>query len=200
MVVGDVTTGTEVLVIGGGPAGYTAAIRAGQLDLDVTLVERDAMGGVCLNHGCIPSKALISATNVAERAREGEHIGIHAEPAVDMSATVDWKDGIVSALTDGVERLCRANGVTVMEGTARFDGPDSVRVSHGGEGQGAETVEFEHCVIATGSRPTSIPGFDFADEAVISSREALAMETVPDELVVVGAGYIGMELSGVFEK
>jgi len=101
MVVGDVTTGTDVLVIGAGPAGYVAAIRAGQLDLDVTLVEKDAYGGTCLNHGCIPSKAMISATNVAHEAGHGEEMGIHADPAVDLSQMVNWKDGVVDQLTGG---------------------------------------------------------------------------------------------------
>ncbi|AGB14823.1 dihydrolipoamide dehydrogenase [Halovivax ruber XH-70] len=200
MVVGDVTTGTDVLVIGGGPAGYAAAIRAGQLDLDVTLVEKDAYGGTCLNHGCIPSKALITATDVAHEARHAEEMGIHADPAVDMAGMVDWKDGVVDQLTSGVEKLCKANGVSLMEGTAKFADENSVRVSHGGEGQGSESVDFEHAIVATGSRPIQIPGFDFADEPVLSSKDALSLESVPESLVIVGAGYIGMELAGVYAK
>jgi dihydrolipoamide dehydrogenase len=200
MVVGDIATGTEVLVIGGGPGGYTAAIRAGQLDLDVTLVEAEAYGGTCLNHGCIPSKALVSAADLAHRAGAAEHMGIHADPAVDMSATVDWKDGVVDQLTGGVEKLCKGNGVELIEGRAEFVEPGRARVVHGGDGQGSETVEFEHAILATGSRPVEIPGFDFADEPILDSRQALALEAVPDRLAVVGAGYIGMELSTVFAK
>ena len=200
MVVGDVTTGTDVLVIGAGPAGYVAAIRAGQLDLDVTLVEKEAYGGTCLNHGCIPSKALITATDVAHEARHAEEMGIHADPAIDLAGMVDWKDGVVSQLTGGVEKLCKANGVSLMEGTATFADENSVRISHGGEGQGSESVTFENAIIATGSRPIQIPGFDFADEPVLSSRDALSLESVPESLVVVGAGYIGMELASVFAK
>ncbi|MFC4989023.1 dihydrolipoyl dehydrogenase [Saliphagus infecundisoli] len=200
MVVGDVTTGTDVLVIGGGPAGYTAAIRAGQLDLDVTLVEREAYGGTCLNHGCIPSKALITASDLAYEAGHAEEMGIHADPAIDLSGMVNWKDGVVDQLTGGVEKLCKANGVDLMEGTARFADEGTVRVSHDGDGQGSESVSFEHAIVATGSRPVEIPNFAFDDEPVLDSRQALALDSVPDSLVVVGAGYIGMELAGVFAK
>jgi dihydrolipoamide dehydrogenase len=200
MVVGDVTTGTEVLVIGGGPGGYVAAIRAAQRGLDTTLVERDAYGGACLNRGCIPSKALIEVAELAHGAGEGTEMGIHADPAVDLSATQSWKDGIVEQMTGGVEKLCKANGVNLVEGTARFADENTVRVSHGGEGQGAETVEFEHAVVATGSRPIEIPNFDFADDPVLDSAAALTLDSVPDRLCVVGAGYIGMELSTMFAK
>ena len=200
MVVGDVTTGTDVLIIGAGPAGYVAAIRAGQLDLDVTLVEKEAYGGTCLNHGCIPSKALITATDVAHDARNAEAMGIHADPAIDLAGMVDWKDGVVDQLTSGVEKLCKANQVNLLEGTATFTDEHTARVSHSGEGQGSETLEFEHAVVATGSRPIEIPNFEFGDEPVLNSRQALALDSVPDSLVVVGAGYIGMELASVFAK
>jgi len=200
MVVGDVSTGTEVLVIGGGPAGYTAAIRAGQLDLDVTLVEKAEYGGTCLNDGCIPSKALITATDLADRAGDAEHMGIHADPAVDLEAMMGWKDGVVDQLTGGVEKLCKANGVNLIEGTATFAGEGRARVAHGGEGQGSETIEFEHAIVATGSRPMSLPGFDFDDDPILDASQALALESVPDSMLVVGAGYIGMELAGVYAK
>ena len=200
MVVGDVTTGTDVLIVGAGPAGYVAAIRAGQLDLDVTLVEKDAYGGTCLNHGCIPSKALITATDIAHDARHAEAMGVHADPAIDLSGMVDWKDGVVDQLTSGVEKLCKANQVNLLEGTATFVDEHTARVSHSGEGQGSETLEFEHAIVATGSRPIEIPNFDFDDEPVLDSRQALALESVPDSMVVVGAGYIGMELASVYAK
>ncbi|MXV62557.1 dihydrolipoyl dehydrogenase [Natronorubrum sp. JWXQ-INN-674] len=200
MVVGDVTTGTDVLIIGAGPAGYVAAIRAGQLDLDVTLVEKDAYGGTCLNHGCIPSKALITATDIAYEAGNAEEMGIHANPAIDLAGMVDWKDGVVDQLTSGVEKLCKANQVNLLEGTATFADENTVRVSHSGEGQGSETLEFENAIIATGSRPIEIPNFEYGDEPVLNSRQALALDTVPDSMVVVGGGYIGMELASVYAK
>jgi len=200
MVVGDISTGTDLLVVGAGPGGYVAAIRAGQLDLDVTLVDEDAWGGTCLNYGCIPSKALVTATGLADDAANAEHMGVHADPAVDMSQTVAWKDDVVDQLTGGVEKLCKANGVNLLEGRAEFVDEKSARLVHSGDGQGSETIEFEHAIVATGSRPIEIPGFAFDDEPILDSRQALAVESVPEELVVVGAGYIGMELSTVFAK
>ncbi|MDZ7702399.1 MAG: dihydrolipoyl dehydrogenase [Halobacteriales archaeon] len=200
MVVGDIASGTEVLVIGGGPGGYVAAIRAGQLGLDVTLVESDDIGGVCLNRGCIPSKALISASDVAHEAATAEELGITADPTVDLGKMVEWKQGVVDTLTGGVEGLLEANGVTVMHGRAEFADEGKARVVSGGEGEGAETVEFEHAIVATGSRPIEIPGFEYGDGPVIDAAAALELEAVPDRLVVVGAGYIGMELSTVFAK
>ena len=200
MVVGDVTTGTDVLVIGGGPGGYVAAIRAADLGLDVTIVEMESYGGTCLNHGCIPSKAFISATDLAHDAREAERMGVYADPAVDIQEMVSWKDRLVRRLTNGVESLCETAGATLQTGRAEFASETTARIVSAGEGQGAETVEFEHAVIATGSRPIEIPNFSFDEERILSSRGALALETVPDSLVVVGAGYIGMELATVFQK
>ncbi|WP_313692572.1 dihydrolipoyl dehydrogenase [Halorarum halobium] len=200
MVVGDISTGTDVAVIGAGPGGYVAAIRAAQEGLDTTLIERDAYGGVCLNHGCIPSKAFIHGADVAHEAGNAEEMGIHADPAVDVAQMQEWKSGVVDQLTGGVEKLCKANGVNLIEGTATFADENKLRVAHGGEGQGSESIEFEHAIVATGSRPIQIPGFDFSDDQVLSSRDVLAMDAVPDRLVVVGAGYIGMELSTMLAK
>ncbi len=200
MVVGDVTTGTELLVVGGGIGGYSAAIRAAQHDVDVTLVEKGAFGGTCLNYGCIPSKAYITAAGLAHRVGHAEEMGIHADPAVDLAGMRDWKDGVVSQLTGGVRKLCEGNGVTVVDGTASFVDEHKARVAHSGEGQGSETIEFEHAIVATGSRPMEIPGFEFDGENVLSSRDVLELDSVPDRMVVIGGGYIGMELSMVFAK
>jgi len=200
MVVGDVSTGTELAVIGAGTGGYVAAIRAGQLGMDVTLFEDDAVGGTCLNYGCIPSKALITATDVAHEAGNAEEMGVYADPEVAVDEMVEWKNGVVSQLTGGVEKLCKANGVEVVEGRAEFQDEHTLRVAHGGQGQGSETYEFEHAIIATGSRPIEIPGFEFDGDHVLSSRHALDFAGEPDSVVVVGAGYIGMELSMVLAK
>jgi dihydrolipoamide dehydrogenase len=197
---GDIATATDLLVIGAGPGGYVAAIRGAQKGLDTTLVEKDAYGGACLNRGCIPSKAFIHGADVVHDAATAEDLGIHADPAVDMSRMQAWKSGVVDQLTSGVEKLCKANGVSLLEGTASFEDEHTARIAHGGEGQGMETVEFEHAVVATGSRPIQVPGFDFADEPVLSSEDLLEMESLPDRLVVVGAGYIGMELSTMLTK
>ena len=200
MVVGDIPTGTELLVIGGGPGGYAAAIRGGQLGLDVTLVEADAYGGTCLNEGCIPSKALAHASSLAHAVEHAESMGIHARADVDFRELVGWKDGVVDRLPGGVATLCEANGVTLLKGRAEFADGDTVRVAHGGEGQGSESVEFDHAVVATGSRPIEVSGFDTDDERILSSGDALSLETLPESLCVVGGGYIGMELSTVFAK
>ncbi|GAA0268500.1 dihydrolipoyl dehydrogenase [Halobacterium noricense] len=197
---GDIATGTDVLVVGGGPGGYVAAIRAAQHDLDTTLVERDAYGGTCLNYGCIPSKAFITATDLAHDAGNAEAMGVSANPEIDVAAMADWKDDVVDQLTGGVEKLCKANGVNLVDGTAAFEDEHTARIAHDGSGQGMETIEFEHAIVATGSRPIEVPGFEYADDPVWSSRDALATDELPEEIVVVGAGYIGMELSTTFAK
>jgi len=200
MVVGDISTGTELLVIGGGPGGYAAAIRGGQLGLDVTLVEADAYGGTCLNAGCIPSKALIHVSDLAHEVENAEGMGLHARADVDMEALVGWKDGVVDQLTGGVEKLCKANGVNLIAGRAEFVDDSTARVVHGGEGQGSESINFERAVVATGSRPIELPGLPFDGESILSSRDVLALESLPDSMVVVGGGYIGMELSTALAK
>ncbi len=197
MVVGDLTTGTELLVIGGGPGGYVAAIRGAQLGMDVMLVEMEEYGGTCLNHGCIPSKALVSATDLAHRAGRAERMGVFADPAVDLQGMIEWKDSLVDRLTTGIESLCKNAGVTPIEGRAEFAGQNTARIV---QDEGTESVEFEHAVVATGSRPTEIAGFSFEEDQIIPSREALALESVPERMVVVGAGYIGMELATVYQK
>ena len=190
-------TRTGVLVVGGGPGGYVAAIRASQLGREVTLVEKDAVGGVCLNHGCIPSKALVTGADLATTAGNAEELGIDADLTVDLGRMVEWKDGVVERLTGGVERLCRANGVEFVAGRAEFVDSGTVAI-HGDDA--LDRIGFEEAVIATGSRPMTVPRFDFAADPVWSSRDALAATSVPDRLLVVGAGYIGMELSTVYAK
>lgn len=190
---------TDVLVIGGGPAGYVAAIRAGQLGQDVTLVDRSGVGGTCLNHGCIPSKALIDAADDVHSVRNGEDRGIDADVDVDFEGLVDWKDRVVRRLTKGVEKLCKANGVTLRGGTARLVSEHRAEIWPDEDGD-AETVAFDHAVVATGSRPIELPGFSFDEDPILDAKAALDLDTLPDELVVVGAGYIGMELSTMFAK
>ncbi|MDS0300701.1 dihydrolipoyl dehydrogenase [Halogeometricum sp. S1BR25-6] len=188
---------TELLVVGAGPGGYVAAIRAGQLGLDVILVEKEAVGGTCLNYGCIPSKALISAADTAHDAAGAENRGVRADPEVHLEDTVEWKDGVVDRLTGGVEQLCEAAGATVVEGVAEFvDGTTATVRTDDGEAE----LSFEYAVVATGSRPVELPGFAFDDDPILDSRGALALEEAPDSLLVVGGGYIGMELAGVYAK
>ncbi len=199
MVVGSVSRGCQVVVIGGGPGGYVAAIRLAQLGKDVIVVEkRGRMGGVCLNEGCIPSKALIHATDVAYEAGHAQEMGVTVEGvSVDLAKMVQWKDGIVDRLTGGVSFLFEKNGVEVVAGEARFIDDRRLAVS---TDDGVVELEFEQAVIATGSSPMALPGFDVDGETVIGPREALSLQEIPERLLVIGAGYIGLELGTVFRK
>jgi dihydrolipoamide dehydrogenase len=190
---------TELVVVGAGPGGYSAAIRATQRGLDATLVERDAYGGTCLNHGCIPSKAFLSTTQLAEEARSASARGVEADVSTDLERMAAWKERVVRQLSGGVEALCRSNGVSLVEGAAEFVDATELRVR---DAAGAETdrIAFDTAVVATGSRPATRPGFGFEAERVLSSRDALALTETPERLAVVGAGYVGMELATVFSR
>ena len=198
---------TTLLIIGGGPGGYVAAIRAAQLGVATTLVEGDTPGGTCLNIGCIPSKALIHAADAFDGVRRatmgspGSTMGIRAEAAsIDLHATQAWKDGVVAKLTGGVGALLRKAGVQVMAGWATVVDGKTVDVAMAGQ----ETVRLhcEHLLLATGSEPTELPHLPFSAPGgrVISSTGALALTAVPRQLVVVGAGYIGLELGMAWRK
>jgi dihydrolipoamide dehydrogenase len=190
----------KVLIIGGGPGGYVAAIRAGQLGLDTILVEADRLGGTCLNVGCIPSKALIHAAEAAHALREPQAlnaIGLSiGRPELDFAKTIGWKDSIVARLTGGVGALLKKAKVRTLLGSAAIvDGKTVIARADTGESR----IEAEHLVIATGSEPVELPALPFGGD-VLSSTEALALTEVPGSLVVVGAGYIGLELGIAFAK
>lgn len=192
---------TKLLVIGGGPGGYVAAIRAGQLGVPTVLVEGAQLGGTCLNIGCIPSKALIHAAHAFEQARhqvKGSPLGIRVqEPSIDIAQTVHWKDGIVQRLTGGVGALLRKAGVQVLAGWAHIDDGKTVTVQpHQGD---PLRVHCEHLLLATGSEPVELPSMPFGG-AIWSSTEALSPDALPKRLVVVGAGYIGLELGMAYRK
>jgi dihydrolipoamide dehydrogenase len=199
MVVGSVSRGCQVVVIGAGPGGYVAAIRLAQLGKDVILVEKEPrLGGVCLNVGCIPSKALIHVADLAHEVLGAKDMGLTVSSlAVDLPKTVQWKDGIVDRLTSGVAYLCEKNGVEVVHGSAELVSDRSLVVS---SDDGRVEIEFEQAVIATGSRPMALSGFPYDSEKVIGSTEALSLQAVPERLVVIGAGYIGLELGSVYAK
>lgn len=190
----------DAIVIGGGPGGYTAAIRLAQLGKRVLCVERESLGGVCLNWGCIPSKALISAAGMVERIREAGAMGIDAgEPVVDFARTQAWKEGIVARLTGSVGTLIRGNGGEVAYGNARVLGPELVEV-RGADGATERYRARDAVVIATGARLASLPGFEPDGARVITAREAVSLTEVPRSLLVVGGGVIGMELGMMYQK
>src|SRR3954447_3021249 len=179
----------QVVVLGGGPGGYTAAFRAADLGLKTILVERyDKLGGVCLNVGCIPSKALLHIARVISEARESAELGVRfGEPQVDLDALRGWKQSVVDKLTGGLAGLARQRKVEVIQGTGRFTGPHSLDVD------GTE-VTFDHAIIATGSSAIPLPGVEGMD-----STDALLLERVPERLLVIGGGIIGLEMAMVYD-
>jgi dihydrolipoamide dehydrogenase len=195
------TQTTKLLVIGGGPGGYVAAIRAGQLGVPTMLVEGDRLGGTCLNIGCIPSKALIHVADEfakASRFAAGSPLGIRAgAPAIDLAQAHRWKQGVVTRLTGGVGALLKKQGVQVVKGWARILDGKTVEVApHEGE---PLRIQCEHLLLATGSEPVQLPQLPFGGP-VISSTEALDLDPRPGHLVIVGAGYIGLELGIAWRK
>lgn len=188
------------LVIGAGTGGYPCAIRLGQLGVDTMLVEKAQPGGVCLNVGCIPSKALISATKLAHKASHAKGMGItFGPPEIDMKQMQTWKAGIVKKLTGGVSQLVKANGAEYRQATAEFIGPGRVRLTYA-DGRPEDIVEAKHVVIATGSLPIVIPGFTIDQKRIVDSTGALDLDTIPKEMIVIGGGYIGLELGQTFQR
>jgi len=195
---------TTLLIIGGGPGGYVAAIRAAQLGIATTLVEGEQLGGTCLNIGCIPSKAMIHAAEAYHQAHHfmgDSTLGIHVESArIDIAQTVRWKDGIVARLTGGVGALLKKHGVRVVKGWATIVDGKTVDVATPGKSDAAPMrIHGEHLLLATGSVELGLPGMPFGGR-VISSTQALSPDSIPKRLVVVGAGYIGLELGLVYRK
>src|SRR5215831_704041 len=193
------TVKTQALVIGAGPGGYPCAIRLGQLKVPTIVVEKYKPGGVCLNVGCIPSKALINAAKLFDKMRHGADMGLLVDNArVDMGRLVDWKDDVVGKLTGGVKQLLKANGAEYRQGEVRLVSKNEVEVR---DPKGASYhIQARSIVIATGSRPIEIPGFKVDEKRILSSTGALALREVPGRLVVIGGGYIGLELGMMYAK
>ncbi len=191
----------EILVIGGGPGGYSAAIRASQLGKRVILIEKDQLGGVCLNRGCIPSKALLHAAEVYDHTRNltQENIGIiSSSVSLDFTKVQDWKKGIIDRLNQGVGQLISSNQIDCIQGSARFISPDTVIVLNE-VGTEVERVSFDHCILAVGSVPMELKSFPFGGR-IFSSTELLNLPHLPNRLIVIGGGYIGTELGQAFAK
>jgi len=188
----------DALVIGSGPGGYVCGIRLAQLGLRTAVVEQDRLGGVCLNVGCVPSKALITASKLYQRVQHAGAMGIHADGArIDWDATQAWKRGITDKLSGGIGALLKANKVDHVKGSARLLAPAKVGVT-GADGSTRE-IEAAHIVVATGSSPVQIPGFPFGGR-IVDSTAALALAEIPKRLAVVGGGYIGLEMGGVYAR
>jgi len=199
MVVGSMTVETDVVIIGAGPGGYVAAIRAAQLGFDVILIdENKKLGGVCLNHGCIPTKALITASNYYNKLKELFEMGVVVKDySFDVKKMYEWKDGIITKFTKGIADLCEKYGIEVIEGRAFFENANTVHI----EGKSDVTaIKFKNAIIATGSSAIQIPNFAYDKKFILSSNEALSLADIPKKLVVIGGGYIGTEMGTVYGK
>jgi dihydrolipoamide dehydrogenase len=184
----------DVLILGAGSGGYACALRAAQLGLSVGLVEKGNLGGTCLHVGCIPTKALLHAAEVADQTRESEQFGVRASlEGIDMAGVNAYKDGVVSRLFKGLTGLVKGRGITVIEGAGRLTGPREVTV-------GDTAYTGRHVVLASGSYPRTLPGLEIDGERVITSEQALRLETVPSSVVVLGGGVIGCEFASVWRS
>ncbi len=194
----DADLHAEVLVLGAGPGGYTAAFRAADLGKKVVLVERyPTLGGVCLNVGCIPSKALLHAAKVIADAADMAHHGISfGAPKVDLDGLRKFKDGVVAKLTKGLASLAKARKVTLVQGKAQFASPHSLEVE---TKEGRKVVSFDHCIIAAGSQSARIPGLPYDDPRLMDSTGALELKEVPKRLLIIGGGIIGLEMATVYD-
>jgi dihydrolipoamide dehydrogenase len=190
----------DAIVIGGGPGGYPCAIRLAQLKQKVLCIEKDEVGGVCLNWGCVPSKAVIATSHTFDKVKAGQSYGLFVDNLrIDANKLQDWKEGIVKKLTGGIRTLFRGNGVELLYGDARITGPRTVTVKTR-EGT-TETVEASKAiVVATGSSTIEIPSFKFDGKKVIGAKEAVSLREIPKRLLVIGGGIIGMELGGAYQR
>lgn len=190
----------DVIVIGAGPGGYVAAIRSAQLGLKTAVVERESLGGVCLNVGCIPSKAMISASHFYTRMQHDAAtmgLKITGSVQVEMKQLQTWKQSVVAKMTGGVQQLLKGNGVTILQGEAQFKSTTDLEVK---SSSGTQIFKSKNFIVATGSRPIEIPGFNFDEKDILSSTGALALDQLPKRLVVIGGGYIGLEIGTFMSK
>ena len=182
----------DVLILGAGSGGYACGLRAAQLGLSVGLVEKGPVGGTCLHVGCIPTKALLHAAEVADSARDSAQFGIRATlDGIDMAGVNAYKDGVVSRLHKGLTGLIKSRGITVIEGTGRLTGPNAVTVD-------GATYTGKHVVLASGSYSKTLPGLEIDGERVITSEHALELDRVPASVIVLGGGVIGCEFASVW--
>ena len=197
-VLANAASESDVVIIGSGPAGYVCAIRLAQLGKKVTVIEKALVGGVCLNVGCIPSKALIHAGTTFEKIAHSDAMGVTVTGAkLDFKKLMSWKGEVVQKLTSGVSQLLKANGCTVILGDAKFLSANEISIQ---SENSQKTIRFKTAVIATGSRPAQIPGFEIDQKLVLDSTGGLSQEAIPGTLLCVGGGYIGLELGTFYSK
>ncbi len=190
----------EAIVIGAGPGGYVTAIRLGQLGVKTLCIDKEYWGGVCLNWGCIPSKALIAASGLVHKMQHAAHMGITVEGVkIDVEAMQKWKDGIVKKLTGGVASLVKGNGAELLKGEAKFVAKDTLEVTTP-EGEKVRVKASKAIVVATGTSIIDIPGFTPDGETIINARHAVSLQEAPKRMVIIGGGVIGMELGMVYQK
>ena len=187
----------NVVVIGAGPGGYAAAFRAADLGEKVLLVDREpALGGVCLNRGCIPSKALLHITKVMEETSALEGMGVSfGKPRIDIDSIRKWKNNVITKLNQGIAQMAKARNIETLLGSAIFKSNSEITVSTKSKN---EIISFDQCVIATGSSSASIPGIPMDHPNILTSKDALEIQKVPETLLIVGGGYIGLEMGTVY--
>lgn len=188
----------DITIIGAGPGGYVCAIRAGQLGLKTVIIEKDKLGGECMNYGCIPSKSLLTVSKLVDRVREAEKFGLNTTGvSVDFAKMQKWKGEVVSKLVSGIELLLKGNHVSIVRGEAEITGRSRVSVA---TGRGKVEVETKSIIIATGTRSVQLPGLEFDGKLVIGSKEALELASAPGRLLIVGGGAIGLEFASMYQK
>ncbi len=190
---GSLPEEVDLAVIGGGVGGYFAAIRAAQLGLSVALVEKEKLGGHCLNYACIPSKTMIHISDIFYEAQNSEKFGIKANISLDAKKMYAWRMGVSKKLEEGVGFLCKSNGIEVIKGSATFLSSSTLQLTNG------TSLDFKKAIIATGSEPTPIPGFEFSD-TIIDYKKALMLDFVPKSIVIIGAGYVAVEIGTMYAK
>ncbi len=194
MVMGSLPEEVDLAVIGGGVGGYVAAIRAAELGLNVTIVEKEKIGGHCLNYACIPSKTLIHIANLFHDAQNSQKFGITAtEVQLDAKKMLEWRMGVSKKLEDGVNFLCKSNGIEVVKDTATFISSNTLQLTHG------TSLDFKKAIIATGSVPSQLKGFEFGGN-VIDYKQALMLDAIPKSMVILGAGYVSVEIGTLYAK
>lgn len=190
----------QLIVLGAGPGGYAAAFQAANLGLDVTMIDpKPDPGGVCLFHGCIPSKALLHLAKVRKEAVHAEEWGLSFSDArIDLDKVRSWKDSVVKSLTGGLGQLAKIRKVQYLRGTAKLTGTNKLEFTPE-DGENRQEIEFKNLIIATGARSTALPGIEFDDDLIMNSKTALDLKDIPEKLLIVGAGYIGLEMSVIYK-